>query len=116
MSSAPYIDWNQAQVTEPGTTLRVPVVNATPEWAAEFKYEADLRSHTTFQDPWGHIGLFGVEIFVPAMTPGTGKRLRETLDGLVEIAQRRVAAARPPESPEAMLSLMRSLSGSTLPG
>jgi len=113
---APYIDWDQAQITEPGTTLRVPVVGATPEWATEFKYEAELRRHTTFQDPWGHIGLIGVVIFVPAITPGTDKKLRETLDELVAIAQRRAAAARPPESPADMLELMRSLSGSTLPG
>jgi hypothetical protein len=113
---APYIDWNQAQITEPGTTLRVPVVGATAEWCTEFKYEAELRHHTTFQDPWGHIGLIGVVIFVPAITPGTNGRLRATLDDLVAVAQRRVAAAPPPESPESMLSLMRSLSGSTLPG
>jgi len=113
---APYIDWDRAQITEPGTTLRVPVVGATPEWSTEFKYEADLRQHTTFQDPWGHIGLIGVVIFVPAITPGTDQRLRETLDDLVARAQRRVAAARPPESPADMLQLMRSLSGATLPG
>ena len=75
MPRAPYIDWNQAQVTEPGTTLRVPVVGATHEWCTEFKYEADLRRHTTFQDPWGHIGLIGVVIFVPAITPGTDKEV-----------------------------------------
>jgi hypothetical protein len=113
---APYIDWNEAQITEPGTTLRDPVRDATPQWCSEFKAEADLRRHTTFQDPWGHIGLIGVVIFVPAITPGTGDVLRETLDALVATAQRRVAAAPPPESPADMLELMRSLSGSTLPG
>ena len=116
MTGAPHIDWNKAQITEPGTTLRVPVIGATPEWCTEFKAEADLRRHTTFQDPWGHIGLIGVVIFVPAITPGTDKQLRETLDTLVQTAQRRAAAARPPEDPADMLSLMRSLSGSTLPG
>jgi hypothetical protein len=113
---APYIEWNQAQVTEPGTTLRVPVVGATPQWCSEFKYLADLRRHTTFQDPWGHIGLIGVVIFVPAITPGTGGQLRATLNDLVGSAQRRVAASPPPESPDQMLQLMRSLSGATLPG
>jgi hypothetical protein len=113
---APYIDWNQAQITEPGTTLRVPVVGATPQWSSEFKYLADLRRHTTFQDPWGQIGLIGVVIFVPAITPGTDKQLHETLDDLVATAQRRVAASPPPESPAEMLALMRTLSGSTLPG
>jgi hypothetical protein len=113
---APHIDWNQAQVTEPGTTLRVPVVGATPEWCSEFKYLADLRRHTTFQDPWGHIGLIGVVIFVPAITPGTDSQLRSTLEELVNSAQRRVAAAPPAESPDEMLQLMRSLSGATLPG
>jgi hypothetical protein len=113
---SPHIDWSKAQITEPGTTLRVPVVGATPEWCTEFKAEAELRHHTTFQDPWGHIGLIGVVVFVPAITPGTVSQLRETLDALVVTAQRRADAARPPEDPADMLSLMRSLSGSTLPG
>ena len=116
MTPTPHIDWNRAQITEPGTTLRVPVVGATPEWCSEFKYESELRRHTTFQDPWGQIGLIGVVIFVPAITPGTGQQLRETLNALVETAQRRADAARPPQDPADMLSLMRSLSGSTLPG
>jgi hypothetical protein len=116
LTPAPHVDWSQAQITEPGTTLRVPVVGAGPEWCTEFKGEADLPRHTTFQDPWGQIGLIGVVIFVPAITPGSDKLLRQTLDALVLAAQRRAAAARPPEDPADMLSLMRSLSGSTLPG
>jgi hypothetical protein len=116
LTLAPHIDWQKAQITEPGTTLRAPVVGATPEWCTEFKAEADLRQHTTFQDPWGHIGLIGVVIFVPAITPGTVQQLRETLDALVATAQRRADSARPPQDPADMLSLMRSLSGATLPG
>jgi hypothetical protein len=48
--------------------------------------------------------------------PGVEALLRETLDQMVATAQRRVAAAPPPESPAEMLELMRSLSGATLPG
>ena len=107
----PYIDWSQAEITEPGTTLRVPVVGATPEWSSQFKYLADLRRHTTFQDPWGHIGLIGIVIFVPAITPGTDMQLRKTLDDLVASAQRRVAASPPQQSPEDMLELLRTLAG-----
>ena len=116
MPRAPYIDWDLAQVTEPGTTLRVPVVGASPEWCTAFKAEIETRRHRSFQDPWGQIGLIGVVIFVPAISPGAEDLLRETLDQIVGTAQRRAAAAPPPESPEEMLSLMRSLSGSTLPG
>jgi hypothetical protein len=116
VSRAAYIDWDKAEITEPGTTLRVPVRGATPEWAAAFRTEAENRRHRSFQDPWGQIGLIGVVIFVPAITPGAEKLLRETLDDIVAIAGRRAAAAPPPESPAEMLELMRSLSGATLPG
>jgi len=116
VSRVAYIDWDQAEVTEPGTTLRVPVREVTPEWAAAFRVEIETRRHRSFQDPWGEIGLIGVVIFVPAITPGAEKLLRETLDEIVATAQRRAASAPPPESPAEMLELMRSLSGATLPG
>lgn len=107
----PYIEWSQAQVTEPGTTLQVPVTGATAEWCTEFKAQVETRRHRSFQDPWGQVGLIGVVIFVPAVTPGAEKLLRETLDDVVAVAQRRVAAARPPESPADMLELFRALAG-----
>ena len=116
MSSAAYIDWDKAEITEPGTTLRVPVRGVTPEWAAAFRAEAENRRHRSFQDPWGQVGLIGVVIFVPAITPGAEKLLRETLDDIVATAHRRAAAAPPPGSPAEMLELMRTLSGATLPG
>ena len=105
----PQIDWSQVEITEPGQTLRVPVAGATPQWCDAFKAEAELRRHLSFQQPWGHIGLIGVTIFVPAVTPGAQARLRETLEEIVATAQRRVAAAPPQQSPEQMLELMRSL-------
>lgn len=116
VSPAAYIDWDQAEITEPGTTLRVPVRQVTPAWAAAFRAETENRRHRSFQDPWGQIGLIGVVIFVPAITPGAETLLRQTLDEIVAIAGRRAASAPPPESPAEMLELMRSLSGATLPG
>jgi hypothetical protein len=116
VSRAAYIDWDKAEITEPGTTLRVPVREATPEWAAAFRAQIETRRHRSFQDPWGEVGLIGVVIFVPAISPGAETLLRETLDDVVATAQRRAAAAPPPESPAEMLELMRSLSGATLPG
>lgn len=109
MSRAPHIDWSHAHITEPGTTLRAPVVGATPEWCDAFKAEAALLRRLSFQQPWGHIGLIGVTIFVPSVTPGAQQQLRETLEQLVATAQRRVAAAPPQQSPAEMLQLMRSL-------
>ena len=111
MSPAPQIEWSQAEITEPGNTLRVPVAGASPEWCEAFKAEAELLRHVTFQQPWGHIGLIGVTIFVPSVTPGAHTHLRQTLEELVATAQRRVAAAPPRQSPVEMLELMRSLSG-----
>ena len=111
MSRAPHIDWSQAEITEPGATLRVPVVGATPEWCEAFKAESDLLRHLAYQHAWGPIGLIGVTIFVPSVTPSTEGRLRETLDDLVATAQRRVAAAPPQQSPLEMLALMRGLAG-----
>jgi hypothetical protein len=109
--SQPSILWSQARATEPGSGLRVPVAGATPEWCSEFKFAIDMRRHATRQDPWGQIGLIGDTIFVPTVPPGVESFLRETLDDLVATAQRRVAAAPPPESPAEMLELMRSLAG-----
>ena len=111
MTRAPYIDWDKAEITEPGTTLRVPVRNASAEWCAAFKGQIETRRHRSFQDPWGQIGLIGVVIFVPAVTPGAEKLLRETLEDIVATAQRRVAAAPPQQTPEEMLELFRSLAG-----
>ena len=111
MSRAPHIDWSQAQIAESGTTLQVPVIGATPEWCAQFKYVADLSRHTAFQHPWGHIGLIGDVVFVPAITPGAEKLLRETIEDMVATAQRRVAAAPRQDSPAEMLELMRTLGG-----
>lgn len=91
--------------------MRVPVQNATPEWCAAFKGQIETRRHLSFQDPWGQIGLIGVVIFVPAITPGAEKLLRQTLEEIVATAQRRVAAAPPQQSPEEMLELFRSLAG-----
>jgi hypothetical protein len=116
VSLLPYIDWDKAEITEPGTTLRVPVRDVTPEWAAAFRTQVETRRHRSFQDPWGEIGLIGVVIFVPAITPGAETLLRQTLDEIVATAQRRAASAPPPESPAEMLQLMRSLSSATLPG
>src|SRR3954470_20899673 len=98
-------------MSDPGMTLQAPVAGATTEWCSEFKYLAEIARRTSFQHPWGQIGLIGVVIFVPAVTPGAEKLLRKTLDELVERAQPRVAASPPPESPAAMLELMRSLAG-----
>lgn len=108
---APYIDWNKAEITEPGTTMRVPVAGASAEWCSAFKAQVETRRHRSFQDPWGQIGLIGVVIFVPAITPGAEKLLRETLEEMVATAQRRVAAAPPQQTPEEMLKMFRSLAG-----
>jgi hypothetical protein len=110
VSATPRIDWSQAELTEPGSTLRVPVAGATPEWCDAFKAEAELQRHLAFQQAWGDIGLIGVTIFVPSVTPGTHEHLRRTLEELVATAQRRVAAAPPQQSPVEMLELIRSLS------
>jgi hypothetical protein len=107
----PQIDWNQAEITEPGSTLRVPVAGATPEWCEAFKAEAELQRHLAFQQAWGNIGLIGVTIFVPSVPPANRDALRRTLEELVATAQRRVAAAPRQQSPQEMLELMRSLSG-----
>jgi hypothetical protein len=107
----PSIVWTQARATEPGSGLRVPVAGTTPEWCFEFKVAANRRRHATRQDPWGQIGLIGDVIFVPTVPPGVEALLRETLDELVATAQRRVAAAPPPETPAEMLELMRTLAG-----
>jgi hypothetical protein len=109
--SEPVIDWTQARSLEGGSGLRVPVLNATPEWCIAFKGAVETRRHATFQDPWGQIGLIGVEIFVPGVPSGTEALLKQTLVELVAAAQRRVAMSPPPESPEKMLELMRSLAG-----
>ena len=69
------------------------------------------RRHATRQDPWGQIGLNGDVIFVPTVPVGVEALLRETLDDLVKTAQRRVAAAPPPESPAEMLEILRAFSG-----
>jgi hypothetical protein len=114
--SKPSIDWSRARAPETGSGLHVPILRATPEWCTEFKAVAAARRHATRQDPWGQIGLLGDVIFVPMTPPGVETLLRETLDHMVATAQRRVAAAPPPESPAEMLELMRSLSGATLPG
>lgn len=111
MPSSPYIAWERSELIESGRTLRAPVAGATREWCEAFKAEADLMRHLSFQRPWGDIGLIGVTIFVPSISPGAEDRLRQTLDGLVATAQRRAAAAPPQQSPEEMLELMRSLSG-----
>ena len=111
MSREPHINWSQAQIAEPGTTLQVPVIGATPEWCTQFKALAETSRHTPFQQPWGSIGLIGVVIFVPAITPGTENLLREQLDEMVETAQRRVASAPPQGTPAEMLELMRTLAG-----
>ena len=111
VAGTPHIDWNQAEVTEPGSTLRVPVVGATSEWCEAFKAEAELQRHLAFQQAWGNIGLIGVTIFVPAVPPANREALRRTLEELVATAQRRVAAAPRQQSPQEMLELMRSLSG-----
>jgi hypothetical protein len=111
VSPTPQINWSQSEITEPGATLRVPVVGATPEWCEAFKAEAELLRHLAFQQPWGHIGLIGVTIFVPSVPVSAQSMLRQTLEDLVATAQRRVAAAPPQQSPLEMLELMRSLSG-----
>ena len=92
-------------------TLQVPVEGTTPEWCTQFKALAETSRHTAFQHPWGSIGLIGVVIFVPAVTPGAEAQLRETLEEMVQTAQRRVASAPPQESPAAMLELLRTLAG-----
>jgi hypothetical protein len=109
--SEPSIVWSHVRATEPGSGLRVPVAGATPEWCSEFKLAVDTRRHATRQDPWGQIGLIGDVIFVPSVPPGVEALLRETLDEMVATAQRRVAAAPPPETPAEMLELMRTLAG-----
>lgn len=111
MPSDASIDWSQARATETGSGLNVPVSGATPEWCAEFRQVIETRRHRTRQDPWGQIGLIGDVIFVPMIPPGAEALLRETLDELVATAQRRVAAAPPPESPAEMLELLRTLAG-----
>ena len=110
MSSVPQINWSQVEITEPGNTLRVPVVGATPEWCDAFKAEAELLRHLSFQQAWGAIGLIGTTIFVPSVPAANRDALRRTLEDLVAAAQRRVATAPPQQSPEQMLELMRSLS------
>ena len=111
MSPAPHIDWSRAQLTESGSTLQVPVTGATPEWCSQFKYVADLSRHTAFQHPWGHIGLIGDVIFVPAIAAGAEQQLRETIEEMVARAQRRVAAAPRPDSPAEMLQFLRTFAG-----
>ena len=111
MSPAPHIDWSQAQIAESGTALQVPVTGATPEWCSQFKYVAELSRHTSFQHPWGHIGLIGDVIVVPAITPGAENQLRATIEEMVASAQRRVAAAPRQDSPAEMLKLMRTFAG-----
>jgi hypothetical protein len=111
VASAPYIDWNHAQVTEPGSGLQVPVGAASPEWCSEFKSATKTRRHAPRQDPWGQIGLIGDVIFVPTVPAGTEALLRKTLEEMVAAAQRRVATAPPQESAAEMLELFRSFAG-----
>lgn len=98
-------------MTEPGSGLRIPVAGATPEWCSEFKSAADIRGRASRQDPWGQIGLIGDVIFVATVPAGAETMLREALNEMVATAQRRVAAAPPPESPAEMLELFRSFAG-----
>jgi hypothetical protein len=111
VSSVPQIDWSQVEITDPGHTLRVPVLGATPEWCDAFKAEAELQRHLAFQQAWGDIGLIGVTIFVPSVPPANRDALRRTLEELVATAQRRVATAPRQQSPQEMLELMRTLAG-----
>lgn len=111
VSSVPSILWDQAQATEHGRGIQVPVAGATPEWCAQFKHSVEVRRHEARQDPWGQIGLIADVIFVPMIPVGSEALLRETLDELVARAHRRVAAGPAPQSPEQMLRLMRSLAG-----